>query len=112
MLDVVAEVVSGLAPAPATPRRRPAPSGAAPTGAARSAPRAVGVRYVGVGAPGLVDQPGSFVSPRTCRASSALADAGGTGRPAAGVQFRIGNDATCAGWAEWVLGAARAAAMR
>jgi glucokinase len=83
MLDVVAELVSALAPDAGVPLR------------------------AGVGAPGLVDRFGILHFAPNLPGVTSLRMREGMAARLPGVDFRFGNDATCAGWAEWVLGSAR-----
>jgi glucokinase len=77
VLDAIAEVVSLLGP----------------------------VKAVGVGAPGLVDHDGILQFAPNLPHVVGLAVRAGLERRLPGVIIRVGNDATCAGWAERVLGA-------
>jgi glucokinase len=65
------------------------------------------VRHVGVGAPGLVDRHGVLRFAPNLPGVVGLAMREGLEARVTGVHFRTGNDATCAGWAEWMFGAAK-----
>ena len=82
LLDAVAAVVADLA------RGAPAP-------------------LVGVGAPGLVDGDGVLQFAPNLPAVVGLPVRAGLEARLAGASIRVANDAGCAGWAEWVLGAAQ-----
>jgi glucokinase len=100
MLDAVAELVSALAPdalAPDTPDTLGATAVAGPTPTLKA----------GVGAPGLVDRSGILHFAPNLPGVTSLRMHEGMATRLPGVDFRFGNDATCAGWAEWVLGSAR-----
>ncbi len=77
LLDVIAELVSGLGP----------------------------VGALGVGAPGLVDNAGVLQFAPNLPRIRGLGVRAGLERRLPGVVVTVGNDATCAAWAERVLGA-------
>jgi glucokinase len=83
LLDVVASVVEGVRP------------GGSPLPA------------VGVGAPGLVDRQGVLRFAPNIPGIVGLSIRSGLTALLPGTAVRVGNDATCAGWAERVLGAGR-----
>jgi glucokinase len=85
MLDAVAELVSALAPRPLNGRALRA----------------------GVGAPGLMDRSGTLQFAPNLPGATSLRMREGLLARLPEVECRFGNDATCAGWAEYVLGAAR-----
>lgn len=62
---------------------------------------------IGVGAPGLVDASGTLRFAPNLPAVRDLGVRAGLEARVPGSWVRVGNDATCAGWAERVLGAAR-----
>ncbi|HLY83308.1 MAG TPA: ROK family protein [Acidimicrobiales bacterium] len=64
---------------------------------------------VGVGAPGLVDRDGVLRFAPNLPGIVGLAVRDGLAARIAGPRLLVGNDASCAGWAEWVLGAAQGA---
>jgi glucokinase len=94
MLDVVAEVVIALG----------ASHGAGPVQGAGP------IQRVGVGAPGLVDRDGVLRFAPNLPGVVGLPMREGLEARVPGVRFRTGNDATCAGWAEWMFGAAQGTA--
>jgi glucokinase len=65
------------------------------------------LRAIGVGAPGLVDATGVLRFAPNLMGGAGLAIRAGLEARFPGVVVRAGNDATCAGWAERMLGAAR-----
>jgi glucokinase len=88
ILEAVADLVRGLAEDPEV----------------ASMPR---ITRVGVGAPGLVDRTGVLRFAPNLPGVVGLRIREALSARLPGVRLRIGNDATCAGWAEFVLGSAR-----
>jgi glucokinase len=83
LIDVVCELVTALRSPEARPLR------------------------VGVGAPGLVDRDGVLRFAPNLRHAEDLPIRATLEARLPGAHFRVGNDATCAGWAEHTYGAAR-----
>ena len=70
-------------------------------------PDAGGAVRIGVGAPGLVDRDGVLRFAPNLRNAEDLPVRAELERVVPGATVRVGNDATCAGWAERTYGAAR-----